>query len=185
LGKAVQVITFLFAAFSGYLKGIAPPEQHGTFAAGLASFLALIVFLFVSGVARARSRKEQRVLWLRLAAGLFVVCAISGLTYKYELDRLTFSYPPEGNGAQYIGGTVPTQLSKPFFDEGFSASQIVAKFGGLQNEHLVWTQESINHAVMLLITFYLLLVLSLAACIFSLTEIVLAKGNASAKAAQG
>jgi hypothetical protein len=183
LGKAVQVITFLFAAFSGYLKGIAPPEKHGAFAAGLASFLALVVFLFISGMAKGKTRQNQQTLWLRLAAALFVVCAFSGLVYKYELDRLTFFYPPGPDSEQFIAGTVPTEVSQPYFEKGLSASQVVAKFGGLQNEQLVWKQDSIDRAIMLLITLYLALVLSLAACMFSLTEIVLAKQKAAGKPA--
>jgi hypothetical protein len=183
LGKAVQVITFLFAAFSGYLKGIAPPEKHGAFAAGLASFLALVVFLLISGIARGKTRQKQQTLWLRLAAALFVVCAFSGLVYKYELDRLTFFYPPESGSEQFIAGTVPTKMAGPYFEKGLPASEVVARFGGPQNEQLVWELDSINRATMLLITLYLALVLSLAACIFSLTEVVLAKQGTAGKAA--
>jgi len=181
LRKAIEVVTFLFAAFSGYLKGIAPPEERSaTFATGLASFLALVIFLLISGVSRGTAPQKQKALWLRLAAALFVVCAVSGLAYKHELDQLTFPYPSDSDGAQYIAGTVPTQMAKPYFDKDYSASQVVAKFGGPENKQLVWTQESINRAGMLLTTLYLVLVVSLAATIFSLTEIVLPKTASNA-----
>jgi hypothetical protein len=174
LAKAVQAITFLFAAFGGFLKSIEPPEGGSTsFARGLASFLALIAFLFISGVSRHKAPRIHRLIWLRAALGLALVCVFSGLAYKYELDRLTFPYPPDNAETTLIGGNVPMPKAKPYFDDGLSASQVLAKFGGPENKQLVWTEQSIRQASMLLTILYLTLIVSLAGAVFSLAEILL------------
>ena len=82
-GKGVEVATFLLAAFSGFLKTIAPPDETGTpFAVGVASFAVLIVFLFVSALAQGRLRRKGKKYWYLAAALLSIVFVILAFVYQ-------------------------------------------------------------------------------------------------------
>ena len=172
LARAVEAVAFLFAAFSGFLKGIAPPEEVAQFSVGMASVLALCIFLFISIWLKRRPKHWEHKLWLLLAAALMLVATISGLSYRYSLDRLTFTCPPDNPASRYIAGTQYTpEASAVAQKEGLSAGQVVAKFGGLPNRHLVWALPSIERATIILVTNYLLFALSIAAAVFSLVEV--------------
>jgi hypothetical protein len=173
--RAVEAVTFLFTAFSGFLKGIAPPEAETTVSAvGAASLLALCIFLWLAGRSTKGAKAERA---LRRTGGvLSIVAAAAALLYFYNLDRLTFGYPPETREVKYIAGTEYSHdAAKWIADHNFSPSELelsdlVAKFGGPQYKELVWTKESIQRARMILITSYLLFVLSIAGAVFALME---------------
>ena len=169
--RAVEAVTFLFTAFSGFLKGIAPPEGETTVSAvGTASVLALCIFLGISGRSTKTVRRERALRW---AGGvLTVVAAVTALFYLQCLDRLTFGYPPDRPEANYIAGTEYTpDAAKLIAANGLTPSGVlVAKFGGPQFKELVWTKESIQRSRAILISSYLLFVLSIAGAIFALME---------------
>jgi uncharacterized membrane protein len=172
LVRAVEVVAFLFAAFSGFLKGIAPPEEATAgFSIGIASFLALCILLLLSTRVKKKSRTAERKLWVRIAGVLAIVALAAGLLYWYNRNRLTFSYPPENPQAEYIAGTQYTSGAAALAVRQLSSSQIVAQFGGLPNRHIVWSPDSIERARMILITNYLLFVLSIAGAVFSSVEL--------------
>ena|SRR2546425_843131 len=173
LAKAVGVVTFVFAAFSGYLKGIAPPEEaDASSAVGLGSFFVLIILLLVSVLGRNQVQQRHKKTWLALLLVLAIVAVTSGVMYKGKRDRLTFSYPPDRITAEYVAGIVPTSEAQQYFSKGYSASEVVAKFGGMENRQRVWKSESINKAKMLLTVNYLVFVLSLAAAVFGFVELL-------------
>jgi hypothetical protein len=172
LARAVEVVAFLFAAFSGFLKGIAPPEEATAgFSIGIASFLTLCVLLLLSTRVRKKSSTAERRLWVGVAGVLTVVALAAGLRYFHLREELTFSYPPDNPKAEYIAGTQYTSKAAALAGKDLSPSQIVAQFGGLPNKQLVWSPASMARARMILITYYLLFVLSLAGGIFSLAEL--------------
>jgi hypothetical protein len=172
LVRAVEVVAFLLAAFGGFLKGIAPPEEATAgFSIGTASFLMLCVFLLLSTRVRKKSRTAERILWVRIGAVLTVAAFAAGLLYWQNRNRLTFSYPPENPQAEYIAGTQYTSMAAALAAAELSSSQIVARFGGLPNRHLVWSPDSIARASMILVVNYLLFVLSIAGAVFSLAEL--------------
>lgn len=180
LGRAAEVVTFLFAMFSGYLEKVAPPEDVAEFAVGLASFLALILLLFVSVQARGRFSARRRRIWMIVAGVLTAVALVSGLVYQRHLGTLTFFYPPEDPEAEHlIHGTRYTPEAQVLADQGMSPGQVLAQFGP-ENLHQVWPPESIESARTILTVNYLILVLALAGTIFSLVEIYLAVEQASA-----
>jgi hypothetical protein len=173
LARAAQGVIFLFAAFSGFLKGVAPPEETGSgFAVGVASFLSLCVLLLLSG--RSQNRKDtakERRLWFSLAGTLTLVAAGAALTYYHNTNRLTFGYPPDNPNHWYVAGTEYLAPAATLARQAqLSPAKVVAQFGGLPNTYLVWRKESIDRARLILVTNYLVFTLSIAGAVFSLVE---------------
>lgn len=174
LALAVEIVGFLFAAFGGFLIGIAPPEEaDARFAVGLSSFLSLAILLIVAGVAQTWSRRRLRKIWLVAAGVFFVLTVVLAFTYWKLRDRLTFAFPPGTLTEIYVAGTELTPAARDHLASQateLSSSELLDRFGGLVNREKVWVAESISRARFLLIASYVALVVSLAGGIFSLTE---------------
>jgi ABC-type transport system involved in multi-copper enzyme maturation permease subunit len=169
----VKIVTFLFAMFGGFLTVIAPPEEaNSRFAVGLSSFLALVVLLLISALIKKPRTLKSRKKWLTVAVTFFAMAVITALVYWWNLNSLTFPYPPESKKAEYVAGTKLTPDAQKYKDEnpGKTISSIVADYGGMENRELVWSPGAIRNASMILLINYIALVLSLAATIFCLTE---------------
>ena len=170
LYSGIQVVGILFVAFGGFLAGIAPPQEaDAKFAVGIASFLALIVFFIISAFMK---KVEYRNVWTIGAGLLFIVAFFAAIAYKKTYDELTFEYPPGNRQIEQIAGTIFTSHAEHYRDShpGISNSQLLAKFGGIENKQKVWTFESIVMGRMKLITSYIVLILSIAGSIFASTE---------------
>lgn len=169
----MKTVTALFAMFGGFLTFVAPPEEaNSRFAVGLSSALALVVLLLISALVRRPLRRRSRRRWLGVAVGLSVLAVAAALSYWWNLDRLTFPFPPESTRAEYVAGTELTPEARQYLAENPSkpVSAVVADFGGMENRELVWPPHALRRAKMLLIVNYIALVLSLAGAIFCLTE---------------
>jgi hypothetical protein len=178
LRYGVELTAFTLSVFGGFLKQIAPPEEAGAaFAVGLASFISLIVLLFVVVISKGKSEKRRRSLWLRVALPLFTIALISAFVYKRNTEQLTFRYPPP-NGDRYVAGTQLTPEGQRYWDSLQDMSQVVLKFG-LVNRSLIWTPESILRARMLLTINYIVVVVSLTGTVFALSEGALAKRSSN------
>jgi hypothetical protein len=179
LGRGVQIVTFIMAAFSGFLTSIAPPDEtKANFAVGMVSFGALLVFLFIVVLARTR---RLRPLWFVLAlvaGGFFLYFAF---TYNDDRARLTFLWPPNAEPKTlYVAGDINTLTEKAQKakreDPNLTPVELVAGFGGIapdlgiDKRTAVWPAESIRASARKLLLDYVILVLSLATAIFFLTE---------------
>jgi hypothetical protein len=170
LMKAMGIVSFLFAAFGGFLKDVAPPPETGAWKwVGLCSFAVLILFLYVSVLSARRSSPKVRRTWLMVSACFFVLAVSFGIVYGLALDRLTFWYPPGNATGRYLAGTVLTPRGQTFHPSPEQYSAVVFEFG-LANRDKIWTPESLTHAGHLLCGYYSIFLVSLAACIFCLTE---------------
>ena len=180
IARAIGIVTFLFAAFGGYLRTIAPPEEaNSRSAVGFASILCLCLLLLITGLLQWRLVKHYKQGFLFGAAILFVLAVVSGLVYKYNYDRLVFAYPPEEKTPSRIAGlSLSGEAEKK--KDGRSNSQLVADFGGLPNIELVWSDESIRRAKLLLIVNYVAFVLCVAGIVFGLSEGLLAPSQPDA-----
>jgi hypothetical protein len=167
LVRAIEVVGILFAAFGGFLVGVAPPQDaDARFAVGISSFFALIVLLFVSSL----SGKKYRKVWLTVAVVSFALTVAAAYYYKSNYDSLTFSFPhTEG---KHIAGTYLTPKAQEERDKNPSISnmELVAGFGGLPFATRVWPNDAINAAKNKLVFSYVFLVTALALSIFALTE---------------
>jgi len=167
----VEIVVFLFAAFGGFLKSIAPPEQSGApYIVGILSFLALISLLIVAAVARSAPGERYRRRWIFAGAIAFVVALPASFLYPRALAQHTWWYPPEKPVQRVRGGDNDfTEPVKDFLkgNPQDSAPERLARNFELDQ---IWTQQSIDHAASELTTLYAWLVLSLATAVFCLLE---------------
>lgn len=183
VGKAVEVVTFILAGFSGFLERSAPPDETGaSFAVGVASFAALIVFLFVAALAQGRRRLKRKKYWFTAAVALSLVFLVSAFVYQDARSTYTFLWPPNDNPKElYVAGDTltPLALRAKNNDPGLTSTTLVAGFGGIDERTSVWTEDSIRRVRMKLSLEYVLMVLSVAATIFCLTEGLLLREGGS------
>jgi hypothetical protein len=179
LVRAAQAVVFLFAISSGFLKRVAPPESS-QFCVGLASLLALCIYLLLSVLSATTFNRAAVRLWAILSGTFVVIAAASALIYFDNHARLTFVYPSDKPDGEYIAGTEYTPRAREFSQaHGLSGSEVLAKFGGLPNRHYVWTQESINRAQLILVVNYLIFTLSISTAVFCLVEVKAAQSRSS------
>lgn len=178
---AVQVVVFLFAAFGGFLKEVAPPEQSNPkFAVGFSSFLVLIVLLIVSAVSKEAPTDKFRRRWIVAGIVFFVLAVVSGLLYPWTLDKLTYDYPPPPDAAEarHIRGLTLTKKAEDFIarhPDKESPGQLELNLP----YEVIWTADSVSKAKMLLNLNYIALVLSIASAVFCLLEVNLKREHAA------
>ena len=176
----VKIVTSLFAMFGGFLTFIAPPEEaNSRFAVGLSSSLALVILLLISALVKKPHTLKTRRKWLVTTVVFACLIPVTGLVYWWNLNSLTFPYPPESTKADYVAGTKLSSQAQKYLDEnpGKTISAVVADYGGLENRELVWSAEAIRNAKMRLLVTYIAFVLSLATTIFCLTESLLSPAS--------
>jgi hypothetical protein len=172
LASFVQVVVFLFAAFGGFLKNIAPPDEtNPSYYVGIVSFLVLIILLIVSAISRRAPGAKHRRAWLSAGIVCFVLAVPSALVYPRMLHKYTYPFPLEKPTEVRVNGSQNglTEVAKEWVKENpleSSPAVLARKFPPGQ----VWTQKSIEHARTILVISYSSLVLSLATAIFCLIE---------------
>jgi len=178
----VEIVVFLFAAFGGFLKSIAPPEQsRAPYIVGILSFLALIALLIVSAVARSAPGERYRRGWIFAGVLAFVAALPASFLYPQALAQHTWWYPPD-KAVQRLRG-LDTNFTQPVKDFLKSNPQESAPERLARNFELdqIWTQQSMDRAASKLTALYAWLVLSLATAVFCLLE---ANSSASRSLAQ-
>src|SRR4051812_15288787 len=116
LATVAEIVVFLFAAFDGYLKLIAPPVSrvggmYGPAAVGFASFAALLIFLYAKTWMHASTRKQGRNIWMAVTGILIVAYVAVGFRYQSVIDQHTFLYPlGQTTGAREVYGNELTPM---------------------------------------------------------------------------
>ncbi|MGA3045152.1 MAG: hypothetical protein ABSD67_00900 [Terracidiphilus sp.] len=183
LTVSAQAVTFLFAMFGGVLKKIAPPDQVGAgYSVGIASFLALIVLLLITALARTSPSRALLRSWLIAGVLLFLIAGSSSIVYPQLID--SYTYPQDrplqlrqiNASDQYLTDNARKLKSQ---HSGATAEFLVENF---ENDQQVWTAAGLERAKRELRLCYLCLVLSLATAIFCLLEANKARVNAETSA---
>ena len=179
LRLAIGIVSYVLAAFSGVIIGIAPPEgrvfqQDPKMLTGLLSFALLVVLLLVWTIIRV-SRKRSRRGWA-VTAALFTVVFL-GMAGKYYFDYGTsvFVYL---DGQKIVAGDSLTDFAgrmsaaEAAKNQGvpLSKSELLAKVGGPRSVTAIWTPSSIANNEKKLALDYALLMLCLATAIFAAIE---------------
>jgi hypothetical protein len=176
LGNAIKVVGFLLAAFSGFLKTIAPPDETGTpLPVGVVSFLCLIIFL---GISAANWKSIRRGHWLA-ASVLFGASFLgSSLLYQGAFSRLTFVWYPThkvyvAGGDDHLTEKARDARAK---NPSLSSADLVSGFGGIDEatgvdrRTRVWDESGIQSAARYLTCVYITMVVTLASAVFCVTE---------------
>jgi hypothetical protein len=170
LATFIEVVTFLLAAFGGFLKNIAPPDQVGaSFPVGILSFLTLIVLMIVSALGRRSSAKNAGRVWIVAGAILFLIALPSAFAYRHLASN--FTYPQTIDLAKRKISASDDYLTADarqfkLANPNAAPEEVAHNFP----EGAVWTREGINHSESMLLLAYVCLVLSIAAAIFCLLE---------------
>ncbi|SRR6266404_2408539 len=184
VAKSVEVITFILAAFSGFLTNIAPPDETGaSFWVGVVSFSALVIFLGVLALARGKPQAKHKKYWLGAAALFLGGFILFAFIYQEHREQLTFLWPPnEDPKESYVGGgdtLTPKAQEAKNNDHSLTPAKLVAGFGGIDKglgvdrRTAVWPVEAIQKARRKLTIDYVMVVLSIATAVFCLTEGIL------------
>jgi hypothetical protein len=192
LATIAEIVTFLFAAFDGYLKLIAPPVSRvgGMDAAasvGFASFAALLIFLYAKVWIRASASPMGRRIWM-VATGTLIAAYLGvGFQYQSVVDRHTFLFPiGQTNGTREVYGNELTDVGKQLTGafalrnkrQPLPAELIQGAGGRIEQTLLtIWTSRSIQAAHDSLVLWYVLFVVVLATAIASLLELMLAPAS--------
>jgi hypothetical protein len=175
LARFIQVVVFLFAAFGGFFREIAPPTQtNPKMAVGFGSFLVLIALLIISAIAHHISAANNYKKWIAAGCIFFVLALVSGVLYPSTLSTLTYYYPPPPDAPKHwrVKGLELTQIAKDFIKReqrdprDYSPAELEKN---LYYEE-IWTESSLAKAKLLLLSNYLCLVLSISTAIFCLLE---------------
>src|SRR6266567_6031324 len=103
---AIEIATFFFAAFGGFLTKIAPPDQTGaSYDVGVMSFFVLIVLLAISAAARGKQTEANRRRWMMAGIACFLLALPAVLLYRTAWEENTYSYPPEKPLQQHVRGS--------------------------------------------------------------------------------
>jgi hypothetical protein len=170
LATFIEVVTFLLAAFGGFLKNVAPPDEVGaSFPVGILSFLTLIVLMIVSALGRQSSAKNAGRRWIVAGTIPFLIAVPSVFAYRHLVSN--FTYPRSVELAKRKVSATDEYLTpdaRQFKSANPNATQedLVRNFP----EGDVWTREGINGSESKLLVAYMCLVLSIAASIFCLLE---------------
>jgi hypothetical protein len=183
LKSAVQIIVFLFAAFGGFLSGVAPPEETGVrIVLGFASFVCLILLLIGSALASAL----PKAVWLSLAGVTVISFVMATFTYQRQLQEFTFVWSPS-NTVYVTGGNrlTPKAAAARQRDHSLTDYDLVAGFGGIDKSagidkrFAVWPQGEILSASRTLTFGYVWTVLSGAVAVFCALEAVMKPRSAA------
>lgn len=172
--KGIETVTFLFAAFGGFLTDIAPPPEAGSkFAVGVSSILTLCVLLFVWASLKSFPAMPMRRIFFIAAGVCFVIAVGSAIWYQSKYNELTYGYPPDRPSAIGLAGTemTPKAQAEKQANELKTNAELVADFGGTPSR--VWTPASMRSAATILTVMYIIVVLSIAGTIFGITEGIL------------
>jgi hypothetical protein len=175
----IQTVTFLFAAFGGFLKKVAPPADVGAFyPVGIISFLALILLMIISALGQDKPGGKSKKPWLIAGVILFLVALPPSFIYPHLLGLYTF---PQNRAIQERKISASDNYLTPDARRYKSAHSEAPPEELDQNfpDGGVWTKSGMQRAELDLLVCYAWLVLSISCAIFCLLEANMRSGKDS------
>jgi hypothetical protein len=174
LASFIEIVTFLLAAFGGFLKQIAPPSQVGaSFPVGIVSFLMLIILMLFSAMGRNAPSDKVRKRWVAAGMVFFLLAVPASFIYPNALSKYT--YPPDAKLEDRkicASDTYLTDDARAFKTTNPSDGTAQGLESNLPKGD-VWTPQGITRAQQLLLAAYASLVLTISSAIFCLLEATL------------
>lgn len=186
--SAIAVVVFLFGAFNNFLVKFAPPDPSDELdlPIGIAKFTALALLLFVSLLCNYKATKKKTdqqkfiSLWLWVSGTLVVLFIACSLIYFNNFKKHTvWQYTWQ---ARLVKGDSLTADSKLICKEDNHSRSVkdceqylLFKYynaNQVNNDHLLWTEESVRDNTMKLLINYILLVVSISGLLFSIVELL-------------
>ena len=188
LKSAIGIIVFLFGAFNNFLQDIAPPNPSDEFnlPVGIAKFTSLALLLFVSLLCNFKALNQKQTqkkfvsLWLWIAGLLILIFLAGSLFYSNNFREKTVWH--QDWKVRLLKGNELTDESKEICVEENKYANVSAceqfllyKYYNakqINDEHLLWTEQSVQANLRLLVYAYIVVVVSLSALLFSLVELL-------------
>lgn len=174
LASFVEIVTFLLAAFGGFLKQIAPPSEVGaSFPVGIVSFLMLIILMLFTALGRNKPSDKVRKRWIAAGIVFFLLALPASLFYPNALSKYT--YPPEAKLENKKICASDTYLTDDARAYKIARPEDATPEGLERNLPTgdVWTTQGIAKAQQILLVAYAILVLTISSAIFCLLEATL------------
>jgi hypothetical protein len=159
------------------LTSISPPDMPGgsavtPFAVGLASFVALVLLLFIQALSSlALPARWGRVFWIGLAGAAALSFMITSVNYFETLEATTFFHMPHNadEPVRYVLGAQYTPRAQRYVAGHPDISpEDLLQAAGKDDPATIWTRRSIAASRGILLKQYQFLVISLSICLFSL-----------------
>jgi hypothetical protein len=170
LASFIEVVTFLLAAFGGFLKNVAPPLQVGaSYPVGILSFLTLITLLAISAFARRRTDSAAKRRWAVAGIVLGALALGAGITYLRALDKYTYPQRSQLENRRICAAETyltPDAARYRLTNPGTTTEDLEQNLP----DNDIWTPAGIERAETALLVSYLVLVLSIAGAVFCLIE---------------
>jgi hypothetical protein len=171
LTSLIEVVTFLFGAFGGFLKRIAPPDPTNTaYALGISSFFVLINLMVVTAIMRHSCLAYAWKRWLWAGIISFSVAVPAAFLYPDQMEKHTY-VPQEGDNVRKINGS-PADLT-PQARQFVRTNPLESSPSSLEMNlpsNQIWTREGLERTSRKLRMLYVWLVLSLCTAVFCLLE---------------
>lgn len=186
--SAIAVVLFLFGAFNDFLLKFSPPDPSDELdlPIGIAKFTALVLLLFVSllcnyqALKKITDQKKFVFLWLWISGFLIVAFISCSLIYYNNFKKYTVKQ--YNWNVRIVKGDSLTADSRQICKEDkhnrsvkdcedyllfkyYNANQV-------NNDHLLWTEESVRSNTMKLLIYYIALVISISGLLFSVAELL-------------
>jgi hypothetical protein len=172
LRNAIKVVTISLTAFSGFLKGIAPPEDAGTAVAiGMAAISGVFSLLLIGAIAKGGTKRANtsRTHWIIAAMTLFLASVSMYYVYFRAVENTTFTCPPT-NRVTIYGQLNLEARQKLSTDFGNDFCLMIRTIGSQSDYPLLSQPGSISNARMALRMYYIVFVIMLLSSIFCLTD---------------
>jgi hypothetical protein len=180
---AVEIITFLFAAFGAFLTNFAPPGRTGpSFTVGVVSFVLLVFLLIITAIGRQARGDRYRNHWITAGVLSFVLFLPAAFLYSRAWERYTYEFPCQHAFSRHIQATDQdlTEIAKNWISNHRHQSSPCELEMNLPTDQ-IWRASALAAAGQKLMLLYAWLASALATALFSLIEANAPQGRSSEK----
>lgn len=182
LGKlftaAAGVVAVVFGLFNSILSDLVPPVEGHQTVLGIVSILSLVILLAVTLVIPGRSTRRLQIGIGLLALAAVVAVAVTFIVHRNNVATYVYTYPPsefaDHPQVRLIAGDLHEMGRKRA--EGMLLAYAVRRNGGpdiVNDNQLLWTQQSRVKAARTLLAGYQILVGAITTLLFVLGTLVM------------